>query len=229
MEEKITIAPAAVSALRRGKKIEAIKLVRAQSGVDLKEAKRRVEEFLRTEPSVQASYAEMHQRSGGAPWRWVTALVLTCSLSAAAGFWWGFREAWTLGMATERLPRGAAAVHYLDALHAGKTRTALVGLEFDVDNGLVWGYEVMRHPLRELWEPLWGFEVSPQLEKYATRLADYRKAHPSFMKAEAFDAAAEHQPELRGLFHEFALGARDIVAKRDFMIERYASKAGGRR
>ena len=74
MEEKITIPPEAVSALHRGKKIKAVKLVRARSGVDLKEAKRRVEQFLRNEPSVQASFAQMRARSGGTLWWWVAAI-----------------------------------------------------------------------------------------------------------------------------------------------------------
>ena len=63
MEQKPKLPPEAVSALHRGSKIDAIKVVRTQLGVDLKEAKRLVEQFLRAEPSVQASFDEMRARS----------------------------------------------------------------------------------------------------------------------------------------------------------------------
>ena len=70
MEQKTKLPLEAVSALHRGNKIEAIKVVRTQLGVDLKEAKQLVEKFLRTEPSVQASFAEMRARSApGTLWR----------------------------------------------------------------------------------------------------------------------------------------------------------------
>ena len=70
IDQKPALPPEAVAALHRGNKIEAIKVVRAQLSVDLKEAKQRVEHFLRAEPSVYASFAEMRQRSGqSALWR----------------------------------------------------------------------------------------------------------------------------------------------------------------
>jgi ribosomal protein L7/L12 len=44
------IPPSAVAALHEGRKIEAVKRVRPELGVDLKAAKERVEEFLRADP-----------------------------------------------------------------------------------------------------------------------------------------------------------------------------------
>lgn len=77
--------PEAVAALHQGNKIEAIKLVRERQGVDLKEAKQRVEQYLRAEPSVQASYEEMRSRSGNARgWLWVIAL----GAATALAYWW---------------------------------------------------------------------------------------------------------------------------------------------
>jgi ribosomal protein L7/L12 len=81
-EQKPTLPLEAVSALHRGNKIEAIKIVREQQGVDLKEAKQRVEQFLRAEPSVQASFAEMRARSGrGSLWRFAAVIGVVAILA----------------------------------------------------------------------------------------------------------------------------------------------------
>ena len=85
MEQKPTLPLEAVSALHSGNKIEAIKSVRAQLGVDLKEAKQRVEQFLRAEPSVQASFAEMRARSGPNPLWWFAAII---GVVAILGYLW---------------------------------------------------------------------------------------------------------------------------------------------
>jgi Ribosomal protein L7/L12 C-terminal domain len=80
MDQKPTLPLEAVSALHRGNKIEAIKVVREQQGVDLKEAKHRVEQFLRAEPSIQASFDEVRARSGqGALW-WVAAIIAVVAM-----------------------------------------------------------------------------------------------------------------------------------------------------
>lgn len=85
MAQEPALPPEAVAALHQGNKIEAIKLVRERQGVDLKEAKQRVEQYLRTEPSVQASYEEMRSRSGGGRgWLWVIAL----GAATALAYWW---------------------------------------------------------------------------------------------------------------------------------------------
>ena len=75
MNQKPTLPHEAVSALHRGHKIEAIKVVREQQGVDLKEAKQRVEQFLRAHPSVEASFAEMRARSGQSALWWVVGIM----------------------------------------------------------------------------------------------------------------------------------------------------------
>jgi len=60
MEHKPVIAAfssAAISALHRANKIEAIKVLREEQGIGLKEAKDAVEEYLRTQPALQATFA----------------------------------------------------------------------------------------------------------------------------------------------------------------------------
>lgn len=48
---------AAVSALNGGNKIEAIKIVRRERGLGLKEAKDEVDAYVRAHPALQASFA----------------------------------------------------------------------------------------------------------------------------------------------------------------------------
>lgn len=53
--EDVGLPPMAVEALRRGDKIEAIKIVRVESNIGLKEAKDRVDEYIRRDPVLQQS------------------------------------------------------------------------------------------------------------------------------------------------------------------------------
>lgn len=146
-------------------------------------------------------------------WQIALLLVLTCGVSAAAGFWAGFREGWTIGVAADLAPRAVRSIAHLQALETGNPRTVRLGLEFDVDNALVWGYEVTHHPLRELWASLLDLDFLPAYERDLGRLAGYRSAHPSSLRAEMFDTSGE-----------FARGARDVAARRDRMVQRYATK-----
>ena len=100
----------------------------------------------------------------------------------------------------------------------------VTALEFDVDNGLILGHEALNHPLRNLWDPIWGIQISPNLEDYATRLANFRKEHPSLMRPDAFDEVPEDRPDLRDIYADLAKGTRENIATRDFMIQRYATK-----
>lgn len=105
------------------------------------------------------------------------------------------------------------ATKFLGVLQAGKPGTVIIALESDVDMGLIWGDEILRHPMRELWRPLWGFEVYPEYEKFVVRMAKYRKEHPSPLKAEAWESN-----------REIAQGLRQNKAKIDATVERYATK-----
>jgi hypothetical protein len=152
------------------------------------------------------------------------AFVIACGLSAAIGFWFGFREAFPLGVAADFLPRGSIAVAHLRELRAGKTGNLATALEFDVDNGLIWGNHVFSHPLRNYLNPLWGYDIYPEYEKYATRLADYRKEHPSALKGDMFDAVPPEKEQYREVYRELADGTRKSVGTINSMVERYATK-----
>lgn len=131
---------------------------------------------------------------------------------AAGGYWLGFRDAWYLGIGADSLPRGVVATHQLRYLRAGTPGPVIAALEFDVDKGLTRGADVLDHPLRELFEPLWGIGAYPGYERYATQLANHRRQHPSLL-----------EPEVFGRNPGLVLDAQETRAKIDRRVERYAT------
>ena len=69
--------PAAVAALSNGNKIEAIKILREEWGLGLKEAKDAVEAYIKTQPALAATMQEASASSqrGCIPWLLVLALI----------------------------------------------------------------------------------------------------------------------------------------------------------
>ena len=61
---------AAIEALRKGHTIEAIKILRQERGLDLREAKQAVDRYVRADPLLQRSMraAQAEARSGCAVW-----------------------------------------------------------------------------------------------------------------------------------------------------------------
>ena len=70
-----SLSPSAISALREGNKIEAIKLVRQEKGIGLKEAKNLVDACLRTDPDVQAKLAAVQTGAARNALWWLVAFV----------------------------------------------------------------------------------------------------------------------------------------------------------
>lgn len=157
--------------------------------------------------------------------RTIALVVLVASVvSALAGYWFGVYQGLPLGLSADFLPRGVVASQQIALLRAGRTDDVITGLESDIDNGLIWGYDVLHHPMRRLWGPLWGFEVYPNYEQYAARLADYRLKHPSPFKADAFDKVPPGKEGFADFYKELADGTRANKRKMDDMIQRYATK-----
>lgn len=71
------IPAAAVAALEKGSKIEAIKIVRIEQGIGLKEAKDVVEQYLDTRPNLQnrMNAASLEAAKGGLGWIFLVAVV----------------------------------------------------------------------------------------------------------------------------------------------------------
>lgn len=70
-----TLPVAAISALHRGNKIEAIKIVRRERGIELKFAKDAVETYLRSQPALRASFAAKQRAARGSALRWLVFTV----------------------------------------------------------------------------------------------------------------------------------------------------------
>ena len=65
---EVGLPPLAVSALMKGQKIEAIKIVREQRGIELTEAKEIVTEYIRSDPIIQAELKNAPRNSSGFGW-----------------------------------------------------------------------------------------------------------------------------------------------------------------
>ncbi len=70
-DETPPLPVAAIAELRKGNKIEAIRIVRRERGIELKLAKDAVEEYLRRQPALQASLAAKQAAARGSALRWL--------------------------------------------------------------------------------------------------------------------------------------------------------------
>ena len=70
---------AAIAALHQGKKIEAIKIVRMERNIGLKEAKEAVEEYVRSEPALEASLAAATADAKRSALLWLV-VVVSCAV-----------------------------------------------------------------------------------------------------------------------------------------------------
>ncbi len=64
----VGLPPLVVRALMKGQKIETIKLMREERGVELTEAKEVVEEYIRSDPLLQAGLKNIRRNSSGFSW-----------------------------------------------------------------------------------------------------------------------------------------------------------------
>ena len=81
MEDRRDDFPAeAVTALCQGDKLEAIKILRQSRHIDLKEAKEKVDQYLRNEPALQQKLATAQTENLGALGRycWLSPSPLLC-------------------------------------------------------------------------------------------------------------------------------------------------------
>ena len=66
---------AAIAALHQGNKIEAIKIVREEQDIGLKEAKDAVEDYIRSQPTLQSSFAAAQSETKRTALRWLVMLI----------------------------------------------------------------------------------------------------------------------------------------------------------
>jgi ribosomal protein L7/L12 len=69
-----TLSVAAISALHQGNKIEAIKILREERNIGLKDAKDAVEDYIRSQPALQSSFAAAQAETKRSVQRWLVLL-----------------------------------------------------------------------------------------------------------------------------------------------------------
>ena len=72
--------PAVTAALRQGNKIEAIKLLRDAEHLGLKQAKERVDDYLRRDPALRAALQDNRGVGAGQALRWIVVLLIIGAL-----------------------------------------------------------------------------------------------------------------------------------------------------
>jgi ribosomal protein L7/L12 len=75
-ERSEVLPPEAIDALQRGNKIEAIKFVRESSKVDLKDAKDRVDDYVKNDPVLQQKFASAQAETTRSLVRWLILIAL---------------------------------------------------------------------------------------------------------------------------------------------------------
>src|SRR5439155_24718930 len=146
------------------------------------------------------------------------------------GLWVGIREGSKLVLIEEHPGQGVIMLLILD-ISKDATRPDHIpnDLELYVDQGLVGAYNYLNSPLRPFLEspvrpdlgPIWAGTPSAHIEEFATKLANYRKAHPSPVPA----YMAEWMPAPPNEFGEkMEKRRREDTRIIDLMVKRYASQ-----
>ncbi len=102
-------------------------------------------------------------------------------------------------------PRGAIAIGQVHLLDSGRLEDLRFLAESNIDDGLTQWYRIDKSALRPALNVLSGWNVIPEYEVYARRLAEYRKRHPS-----PLDDPAVTQRMLEGMA---AKGADPAIAQ----------------
>ena len=151
----------------------------------------------------------------------VIGLVIAFGVPLLA-FWFGFRQGVEVALTIDAIPRGGISLFQLKKLEEGGSTSMRTLLESDVDIALIAAHKLDHHLLLPVLEPLSGLSL-PHKESLV-RLANYRKSHPSPLRAEALvrepagntaEAAADRASLLEA--------ARETEAIISSSVNRYAS------
>lgn len=82
MNDSTSLPPDAIAAARRGDKVSAIKIVNAESNLGILKSKAIVEDYIRTQPALQAAYDAADAKAKQAAMRWFLVLVAFTILAA---------------------------------------------------------------------------------------------------------------------------------------------------
>ena len=157
--------------------------------------------------------------------RYLLVVIVIGIAGLVAGYWLGLRQGLDFGGEFASALRGSGALGYLQAIQDGtvtirdaKRNVYANVLESQVDEALFMNYYLEDHPAFRFLPRLWGSDVEAYRREYLTRLANYRKEHPSPQRPEVNEALLAQKPELR----QSMVKTQETVAE---MVSRYAGKA----
>jgi hypothetical protein len=144
-------------------------------------------------------------------------VVIGFGIVGLTGYWLGLLSGADFGVAFENAMRGSSSIDSLELIRKGKIASRSVVWESDIDNALYINHMLENHPAFRFLPSPWGHDIEAYRRKTLTRLADYRKEHPSPMSPEAF-AAIIVDSSLR----QSNVETQEIIGD---MVKRYASKS----
>ncbi len=156
--------------------------------------------------------------------RVITSCLVVAFLSAGVGFWFGFRQAWTLGSTVNSVSHGVAGLQLMRSINEGRAHEATYYFESQVDAGLIGWHDVQNSTLYPFLNQLAGIDVTPGTETYVRQLAVYRKNVPSplwdpkgMAKVEAY--LREQKPKTAENLLATSRAAKDAM---DAVVSEYA-------
>jgi len=84
------------------------------------------------------------------------AFLGVAAVSAAAGYCFGFRQAWSLGVMADAPVRGSIAVAHVKSIENGQLNYVRATLDADIDSGLIWWDQLEQFPLHGALNALSG-------------------------------------------------------------------------
>jgi hypothetical protein len=149
--------------------------------------------------------------------------------ASAAGYWVGLRQGDKSGVFIMAM-RAPTSLMYLQAIQDGNIDQYAILMEYDIDETLLANHYLEEQPMFRILPPFWGADAEASRRESLTRLADYRKAHPSPQRPEALDAllaqvsAAQRNnvPEFTPELRQSMLKQQEIIAE---MVSRYATNS----
>ena len=150
-------------------------------------------------------------------------------VASATCLWLGFRQGREFTGAFTHAMTAPASLVYLQAIQDGKIDDYTILMESDIDRTLLVNHHLEENSVFRLLGPFWGADLEAGRRDSLTRLANYRKGHPSPLRPEALEALmaqvpkSERQnlPEITPSLRQSMLETQKII---DGMVNRYAGK-----
>ena len=153
----------------------------------------------------------------------VVAVVVGFATSAAAGYWFGFREGWSLSPMATAAPSGVLASRVLDASRRGRSDVVSLYLDNEVNRGLLLSHRLAASRVSSMLGPVWGIEAFPNESSYVGRLANFRKLNPSPFTIDAFDSVPPGAEDRRDFYRELAANRRENVQTINEMVTKFST------